>query len=125
MVEEGRNALLLATRGCGSLAPCPWSYDVFLMFAISRPDLLPVGDLGPRAEVNRSYGLQELPTVRELEAINEKWKPYRTVGTWYIWQGLKLPVTPEGSHYRCGLTSFAADATGNFQPSIGVPFRFM
>ena len=39
----------------------------------------------------RFYGLAELPTVAELEGIAEKWKPYRTVGTWYIWQGLKLP----------------------------------
>ena len=51
------------------------------MFAISRPDVLPVGDLGLRAGVKRFYGLKELPTVAKLNAIAEKWKPYHTVGT--------------------------------------------
>jgi DNA-3-methyladenine glycosylase II len=79
---------LTAIKGIG-----PWTVDMFLMFAISRPDVLPVGDLGLRAGVKRFYGLAGLPTVAELEAIAEKWKPYRTVGTWYIWQGLKLPIS--------------------------------
>ena len=63
------------------------------MFGICKPDILPVGDLGLRAGVKRFYGLKELPTVAELEAIGATWKPYRTIGTWYIWQGLKLPTS--------------------------------
>ena len=78
---------LTAIKGIG-----PWTVDMFLMFAISRPDVLPVGDLGLKMGVKRFYGLSDLPTAAELSAIAEKWKPYRTVGTWYIWQGLKLPT---------------------------------
>lgn len=62
------------------------------MFGICKPDTLPVGGLGLRAGVKRFYGLKELPTVAELEEIGERWKPYRTIGTWYIWQGPKLPT---------------------------------
>ena len=62
------------------------------MFAISRSDVLPVGDLGLRAGVKRFYELKELPTLAELETIAAMWKPYRTVGQWYTWQRLKLPT---------------------------------
>ncbi len=78
---------LTAIKGIG-----PWTVDMFLMFGICKPNILPVGDLGLRAGVKRFYEMKELPTVAELEAIAQKWQPYCTIGTWYIWQGLKLPV---------------------------------
>lgn len=61
---------------------------MFLMFGISRPDILPVGDYGLRAGVKKEFGLKELPKPAELEKLAEPWKPYRSVATWYIWRSL-------------------------------------
>jgi DNA-3-methyladenine glycosylase II len=72
---------LLPLRGVG-----PWTVDMVLMFAFSRLDVLPVGDLGLRAGVRDLYGLRELPTSSELTEIAEPWRPYRSVGTWYLWR---------------------------------------
>lgn len=81
---------LTAIKGIG-----PWSVDMFLMFAISRLDVLPVGDLGLRAGVKKLYGLAELPTAKELEAMAEPWRPYRSVATWYFWRAAG-PVPQSG-----------------------------
>ena len=73
--------LLLPLRGIG-----PWTVDMVLMFGIGRLDVLPVGDLGLRAGVRDLYRMDHLPTPIELTEIAEPWRPYRTVGTWYIWR---------------------------------------
>jgi DNA-3-methyladenine glycosylase II len=80
---------LTAIKGIG-----PWSVDMFLMFGICRPDVLPVGDLGLRAGVRDEFGLKELPTARELEELAEPWRPYRSVATWYFWRGLEHKAQP-------------------------------
>ena len=64
---------------------------MFLMFGIMRPDVLPVGDYGLRSGVRDEFGLKELPSAADLERIAEKWRPYRSIGTWYIWRS-KGPV---------------------------------
>lgn len=73
----------------------PWSADMLLMFGLSRPDVLPVGDLGLRAGVRKHYGLEAMPTPAELERIAEPWRPYRSIATWYIWRSLG-PVPQSG-----------------------------
>lgn len=73
----------------------PWSADMFLMFGISRPDVLPVGDYGLRAAVKKEFGLKELPKPAELEEIAAPWAPYRSVATWYCWRSLG-PVPQSG-----------------------------
>jgi 3-methyladenine DNA glycosylase/8-oxoguanine DNA glycosylase len=75
-----REALLPIT-GIG-----PWSVDMVLIFGLGRLDVLPVGDLGLRMGVKDQFGLAELPGPRELEALAEAWRPYRTVATWYFWR---------------------------------------
>jgi DNA-3-methyladenine glycosylase II len=72
---------LTAITGVG-----PWTVDMFLMFGLCRPDVLPVGDLGLRAGVKDMYGLKELPTPAEVTARAEPWRPYRSVATWYFWR---------------------------------------
>jgi DNA-3-methyladenine glycosylase II len=64
----------------------PWTVDMFLMFGLGRPDVLPVGDYGLRAGVKEQHGLAALPTAAELTALAEKWRPYRSVATWYFWR---------------------------------------
>lgn len=73
--------LLLPLRGVG-----PWTVDIILMFGLGKLDVLPVGDLGLRAGVKEMYRLADVPTPAELTALAEPWRPYRTVGTWYVWR---------------------------------------
>jgi DNA-3-methyladenine glycosylase II len=66
-----------------------WTAHMFLMFALRRPDILPVGDLGIRTAIRRAYQLPELPTVAEIEQIALRWRPYCTVASWYLWRSLE------------------------------------
>ncbi|KAJ6378803.1 hypothetical protein OIU78_028931 [Salix suchowensis] len=63
-----------------------WSVHMFMLFSLHRPDVLPVGDLGVRKGVQSLYRLKDLPQALEMEQICEKWKPYRSVGSWYMWR---------------------------------------
>ncbi|TBR11975.1 MAG: DNA-3-methyladenine glycosylase 2 family protein [Candidatus Nitrosotenuis sp.] len=65
-----------------------WTAEMFLIFSLGRPDVLPVGDLGLRKGIQRLYSMPRLPEKGEIEQIAEKWRPYRTVATWYIWKSL-------------------------------------
>jgi DNA-3-methyladenine glycosylase II len=82
-------AELVQVRGIGR-----WTAEMFLIFSLARPDVLPVDDLGFRAAVKRHYGLAELPGSDELRALGARWAPYRTVATWYLWRS--LGNTPRG-----------------------------
>ena len=63
-----------------------WTADMLLMFCLGRPDVLPVGDLGIRANMKAAYELPELPKPSEMEEIAHPWRPYRSAGTWYLWR---------------------------------------
>ncbi len=66
-----------------------WTVHMFLIFALRRPDVLPVGDLGIRAAIRKAYGLPDLPKPAEIEALAAKWRPYCTVASWYLWRSLE------------------------------------
>jgi len=66
-----------------------WTVQMFLMFALRRHDVLPVGDLGIRNAIRKAYNLQEMPGPAEIEAIGAKWRPYCTVASWYLWRSLE------------------------------------
>ncbi|KAJ9147082.1 hypothetical protein P3X46_029284 [Hevea brasiliensis] len=72
---------LTAVKGIGV-----WSVHMFMIFSLHRPDVLPVGDLGVRKGVQNLYGLKELPQPLQMEQVCEKWRPYRSVGSWYMWR---------------------------------------
>jgi len=65
-----------------------WTAHMFLMFALQRPNVLPVGDLGVRAAIRKNYGLEALPTVKEVEELAKPWHPYCSVAAWYLWRSL-------------------------------------
>jgi DNA-3-methyladenine glycosylase II len=65
-----------------------WTAEMFLIFSLNRLDVLPVDDLGFRKAVKIAYGLAELPAAAELEKIAERWRPYRSLATWYLWASL-------------------------------------
>jgi DNA-3-methyladenine glycosylase II len=66
-----------------------WTVQMFLLFAMRRPDVLPTGDLGVRAAMQKAYGLAELPKPVEMERIAASWRPYCSVATWYLWRSLE------------------------------------
>jgi DNA-3-methyladenine glycosylase II len=74
---------LTAVKGLGQ-----WTADMFLMFHLGRPDVLPVGDLGIRRAVERAYGLRELPDADKLARIADAWRPHRTLACLYLWASL-------------------------------------
>ena len=65
-----------------------WTAEMFLMFRLHRPDVLPVDDLGILKAVQRAYGLRKLPRAERLTKIGEPWRPYRSVACWYLWASL-------------------------------------
>ena len=70
-----------------------WSAEMFLMFRLRRPDVLPVDDLGIVTAIQRLYGLRKKPKAERIRKIGEAWRPYRTVACWYLWRSLEN--TPE------------------------------
>lgn len=66
-----------------------WTVHMFLIFALRRPDVLPVGDLGVRVAIKKAYGLAELPKPTEMEKIAAAWRPYSSVAAWYLWRSLE------------------------------------
>jgi DNA-3-methyladenine glycosylase II len=76
--------LLSRVRGVGV-----WTAQMFLMFALDRPNIMPLGDLGIRSAVRKHYGLDTLPKPAELAKIAERWHPYCTIASWYLWRSLE------------------------------------
>ncbi|MBF6561365.1 MAG: DNA-3-methyladenine glycosylase 2 family protein [Candidatus Binataceae bacterium] len=88
MEDEAIIADLTRVRGVGR-----WTAEMFLMFNLYRPDVLPVDDLGVRNAVGRLYAMASAPRPKELREFGERWRPYRTVAAWYLWRSLEA-VTP-------------------------------
>jgi DNA-3-methyladenine glycosylase II len=65
-----------------------WTAQMFLMFALKRPDVLPTADLGIRTAMKRAWNLAELPKPPEMERIAAGWKPWTSVACWYLWRSL-------------------------------------
>src|SRR5688572_23610876 len=78
---------LVRVKGVGR-----WTAEMFLIFVLNRPDVLPVDDLGLREAVKKAYGLKDRPKAVELREIAKKVEPFRTVATWYLWRSLNLPA---------------------------------
>jgi DNA-3-methyladenine glycosylase II len=77
---------LTQVRGIGR-----WTVEMLLMSRLGRPDVLPVGDFGVRKGFSILYRIEGLPTPKELAHYAERWRPYRTVASWYMWRAVELP----------------------------------
>jgi len=75
---------LTAVKGFGR-----WTAEMFLMFRLHRPDVLPAGDLGIVNAIQRLYKLRKRPDAKRILKMGEAWKPYRSVASWYLWQTLR------------------------------------
>jgi DNA-3-methyladenine glycosylase II len=78
--DEQVIAALTEVKGIGR-----WTAEMFLMFRLQRPDVLPVGDLGIVNAMKRHYRLRKTPTSDRMYRIAEAWRPYRSVASWYLW----------------------------------------
>lgn len=81
MDDKSLFTMLTMVNGIGS-----WSVHMFMIFSLHRPDVLPIHDLGIRKGVRMLYGLEDLPRPSQMDQLCEKWKPYRSVASWYIWR---------------------------------------
>jgi len=82
--DEEIIAVLSQVRGIGV-----WTVQMFLIFALERPNVMPLADLGIRNAVRKAYGLPDLPKPAELAKIAEKWHPYCSIASWYLWRSLE------------------------------------
>ena len=83
MSDDDVIAALTQVKGIGR-----WSAEMFLMFRLHRPDVLPVDDLGIVTAIRKSYKLRKVPTADRMRKIAEAWRPYRSVACWYLWRSL-------------------------------------
>jgi DNA-3-methyladenine glycosylase II len=86
--DEDVIVALTGVKGIGR-----WTAEMFLMFRLHRPDVLPVGDLGIVKAVQRAYKLRLAPTPVRLTRLGENWRPYRSVACWYLWASLDNKAT--------------------------------
>ena len=84
--DEEITLALVQVKGIG-----PWTAQMFLMFRLGRPDILPDLDYGVKKAMQIAYRMRKLPNARRMHEIGNAWSPHRTVATWYLWRSLDLP----------------------------------
>jgi 3-methyladenine DNA glycosylase/8-oxoguanine DNA glycosylase len=82
--DEDLVGRLVSVRGIGA-----WTVEMFLIFRLGRPDVLPIHDLGVKKGWSVAYGKKHMPRPQELLAFGERWRPYRTVASWYMWRAFE------------------------------------
>lgn len=88
MEDKAIMAQLTQVRGIG-----PWTAEMFLIFNLMRPDVFPLDDLGLQKAITLHYFSGEMPGRKTLEEFGQRWQPWRTVATWYLWRSLDpVPV---------------------------------
>ena len=83
MADDDVYEALTAVKGLGR-----WTVDMFLIFHLGRPDVLPVLDLGIRKAIQLEYDLDDLPKPAAMEQIAEPWRPHRSLASLYLWESL-------------------------------------
>jgi DNA-3-methyladenine glycosylase II len=86
MTDDEIIAALTRVKGVGK-----WTAQMFLMFRLGRPDVLPDLDLGIQKAIKLAYGLRKMPKPDRVRAIGAKWSPYASIASWYLWRSLDLP----------------------------------
>ena len=84
MSDEELVERLISVRGIGA-----WTVEMFLIFNLGRPDVLPIHDLGVKKGWSVTYGKKHMPKPKELLAFGEQWRPYRTIASWYMWRAFE------------------------------------
>jgi DNA-3-methyladenine glycosylase II len=81
---------LVQVRGVGR-----WTVEMLLIFKLGRPDVLPVDDFGVRSGYRAAFGLDEMPTPKELLAFGERWRPHATTAAWFLWRAADAAKEPK------------------------------
>jgi DNA-3-methyladenine glycosylase II len=87
MADEAIIEALTPIKGIGR-----WTVEMFLIFCLNRPDVYPIDDFGVRKGIQLAYGLPEMPGKKAMLEIGERWRPYRTIASWYLWRSLDKPT---------------------------------
>lgn len=88
MSDDAVLECLTAVKGIGR-----WTAEMFLIFSLGHPDVLPVDDLGVQHAIRLAYKLRRLPSEKKMLEIGGRWRPYRTVATWYLWRSRRLQTS--------------------------------
>ncbi len=83
MTDDEVMETLTAVKGIGR-----WTAEMILIFQLQRPDILPVDDVGLLRSIQRVYGFKRRPTEKQVRRLGEKWRPYRSIASWYLWADL-------------------------------------
>ncbi|XP_065049497.1 alkylbase DNA glycosidase-like protein mag2 [Musa acuminata AAA Group] len=110
MDDKSLFSMLTMVKGIGA-----WSVHMFMMFCLHRPDVLPVGDLGVRKGVQMLYGLDDVPRPSQMEQLCERWKPYRSVGSWYMWRLVEAKSNPNLASSSAGPLNIGPVGVGDAQ----------
>ena len=86
---------LVSVKGVGR-----WTAQMFLMFRLGRPDVLPELDLGIRKAVQAAYAMRAMPSPKQVAELRARWQPYSTIACWYLWRSLELPRPAEPARVR-------------------------
>jgi len=89
-----------------------WTAEMFLIFRLQRPDVLPVADLGILNAIQKAYRLRKKPTAKRLQKIGEPWRPYRSIACWYLWRSLDPPSPPASARQASPVTSRTPHPSG-------------
>ncbi|GAV81684.1 HhH-GPD domain-containing protein [Cephalotus follicularis] len=89
MDDKSLFTMLTMVNGIGS-----WSVHMFMIFSLHRPDVLPINDLGVRKGVQILYNLEDLPRPSQMDQLCDKWRPYRSVASWYMWRLVNAKGAP-------------------------------
>lgn len=84
LTDEELIERLICVRGIGA-----WTVEMFLIFRLGRPDVLPIHDLGVKKGWSVTYGKRHMPKPQELLKFGERWRPYRTIASWYMWRAFE------------------------------------
>jgi 3-methyladenine DNA glycosylase/8-oxoguanine DNA glycosylase len=76
---------LISVRGIGA-----WTVEMFLIFRLGRPDVLPIHDYGVQKGFALTYRKRRIPKPKELARFGERWRPWRTVASWYMWRAIDV-----------------------------------
>jgi DNA-3-methyladenine glycosylase II len=91
MSDDDVIAVLTQVKGIGR-----WTAEMFLIFRLQRPDVLPLNDLGIVNAIQRAYRLRKKPTPDRMRKLGEAWRPYRSIASWYLWRSLdNTPIAKE------------------------------
>jgi 3-methyladenine DNA glycosylase/8-oxoguanine DNA glycosylase len=117
MSDEELVERLVSVRGIGA-----WTVEMFLIFRLGRPDVLPIHDYGVQKGFAITYGKKHIPKPRELAEFGERWRPYRTVASWYMWRAVQQ-AGPEARKIKKKPAAKPRRPTNKRAPQRGRPTR--